>query len=152
MTIPIYMVAFICNIVTGYFADKVPHQRGLIIGCGLIVSTICSVIFCVVYNFVGRYVLLVFMAASIWTCNALSLSYASSTFGTMPNETRAICLAIVNALGNLASIYGAYLYPSTDGPKYIMGFSVVSAMSAVGAVVYILLHVFVRKYPVTRRV
>ncbi|KAH8786832.1 major facilitator superfamily domain-containing protein [Hyaloscypha finlandica] len=152
MTIPIYMVAFICNIVTGYFADKVPHQRGLIIGCGLIVSTICSVIFCVVYNFVGRYVLLVFMAASIWTCNALSLSYASSTFGAMPNEARAICLAIVNALGNLASIYGAYLYPSTDGPKYIMGFSVVSAMSAFGAVVYILLHVFVRKYPATRRV
>lgn len=146
------MVAFICNIVTGYFADKVPSQRGLIIGCGLIIATICSVIFCVVYNFVGRYVLLVFMAGAIWTCNALSLSYASSTFGAMPNETRAICLAIVNALGNLASIYGAYLYPSTDAPKYIMGFSVVSGMGAFGAVIYILLHVFVRRYPVSRKV
>ncbi|CZS97475.1 related to allantoate permease [Rhynchosporium agropyri] len=152
MTIPIYMVAFVCNIVTGYFADKAPGQRGLIIGGGLIIATICSVIFCVVYNFTARYVLLVFMAGAIWTCNALSLSYASSTFGAMPNETRAICLAIVNALGNLASIYGAYLYPSTDAPKYIMGFSVVSAMSAFGAVVYILLHVFVRRYPVSRKV
>jgi hypothetical protein len=72
---------------------------------------------------------------------------ASSTFGAMPNETRAIALAFVNAMGNLAQIYGAYLFPSEDKPKYIMGFSVISAMCAVGVVTYALMHVALRRWP-----
>ncbi|KAL8999118.1 MAG: hypothetical protein Q9169_002006 [Polycauliona sp. 2 TL-2023] len=31
MTVPIYAVAFVCNAFTGYFSDKVPHYRGIII-------------------------------------------------------------------------------------------------------------------------
>jgi hypothetical protein len=98
-----------------------------------------------VYNFTARYVLLVIMASGLWCTNALSLSYASSTFGSLPNETRAISLALVNAMGNLASIYGAYLFPSTDAPKYIMGFSVISALCAVSVVTYAFLHIVLKR-------
>lgn len=147
MTVPIYGVAFVCTAVTGYFADRIPNHRGLVISIWLAIAMICSIVFCTVYNFVARYVLLVFMAAALWSTNALSLSYASSTFGALPNETRAICLAFVNALGNLAQIYGAYLFPSTDAPKYLMGFSVISAMCAFGLTTYALLHVFLRRHP-----
>jgi MFS family permease len=145
MTVPIYGVAFVCTAITGYFTDKVPNKRGLIIAAWLAVSVLCSVIICAVYNFVARYVLLVIMASGLWATNALSLSYASSTFGSMPNETRAICLAFVNAMGNLASIYGAYLFPSTDAPKYLMGFGVISGLCALSVVTYIFLHIMLRR-------
>lgn len=104
MVVPIYAVAFVCVAFTGYFSDKVPRQRGLIIACWLTISTICSVIICAVYSFKVRYALLVIMAAGLWATNGLSLSYAASTFGAMPQETRAVSLALVNAMGNLAQV------------------------------------------------
>lgn len=63
----------------------------------------------------------------------------------MSREARAVSLAFVNAMGNLAQIYGAYLFPSQDAPRYIMGFSVVSAMCAFGIGVYGVLYVFERR-------
>ena len=150
MTVPIYGVAFVCTATTGYFTDRVTHKRGLIISCWLIVSMTCSIITCAVYNFTARYVLLVIMASGLWSTNALSLSYASSTFGAMPNETRAISLAFVNAMGNLSQIYGAYLFPSNDAPKYLMGFGVISGMCTLGVVTYACLHVTLRRWPLKR--
>jgi MFS family permease len=149
MTVPIYGSAFVCTAISGYLTDFVPNKRGLIIAGWLCISVICSIITCVVYNFVGRYVLLVIMASGLWASNALSLSYASSTFGSMPNETRAISLAFVNAMGNLASIYGAYLFPSNEAPKYLMGFGVISGLCAVSVVSYAALHVFLKRQSAT---
>lgn len=38
-----------------------------------------------------------------------------------------------------------YLFPKDDSPKYIMGFSVISAMLAVGVVVFLFLHIWFRR-------
>ena len=86
------------------------------------------------------------MAAALWSTNGLSLSYMASTFGAMPQETRAVSIALVNGMGNLAQIYGAYLFPSDDAPKYLLGFGVISGMCAFGVAVYTLAHVVLRKY------
>lgn len=102
MVVPIYACAFVCVGVTGYFSDKHPKQRGLIIAAWLTVSLTCAIVICTVYNFKARYALLVIMAAGLWSTNGLSLSYAASTFGSMQQETRAVSLALVNAMGNLA--------------------------------------------------
>jgi hypothetical protein len=145
MTVPIYVFAFICTAITGYFCDRIPGWRGVVIASWLGFSMITSIIVCAVYNFTARYVLLVLMAAGLWSSNALALSFASSTFGSMEPEVRAIALALVNAMGNIAQVYGAYLFPSNDAPKYLMGFGVISGLLAFGVAVYITLHLLVRK-------
>lgn len=145
MTIPIFGVAFVCTAITGYFADQHSKWRGLILGAWMAVAMICSIIICVVYNFTARYALLVIMASVLWASNGLALSYASVSFGDMANETRAISLAFVNAMGNLAQIYGAYLFPSSDAPKYLMGFGVISGLCFTGVASYVALHIFLRK-------
>ena len=152
MTVPIYMVAFVATAFTGYFMDRFSHNRGWALAGWLSLALLCSAIICGVYDFKARYVLLVFMAAGLWASNALALSYASSTFGAMPNETRAIALAFVNALGNLASIYGAYLFPSDQAPKYLQGFGVITGMCALGIVTYVFLQVMLTRRPVTKMV
>ena len=63
----------------------------------------------------------------------------------MPPEVRAIALAIVNGMGNLAQIYGAWLFPSEDAPKYLLGFGVISGMLGIGVIVYTVVHVIVRR-------
>lgn len=39
-----------------------------------------------------------------------------------PAEKRAVAIGLVNALGNSASIYGVFLWPDHDAPRYIPGF------------------------------
>ena len=51
---------------------------------------------------------------------------------TIELKNKGISLAIVNAMGNLAQIYGSYLFPSDDAPKYLMGF---------GVIIFIILHI-----------
>ena len=131
---------------TGYVGDKVPQWRGIIIACWLSFSMVTSIIVCAVYNFTARYVLLVLMAAGLWASNAMSLSFASSCFATMDPEVRAIALALMNGMGNLAQIYGAYLFPSDDKPKYLMGFGVISGMLGFGVCVYTTMFFLARKW------
>lgn len=38
-----------------------------------------------------------------------------------------------------------YLFPSKDSPKYIMGFSVISSMLAVGVSVFLFMHFWFRR-------
>ncbi|KAH9892113.1 major facilitator superfamily domain-containing protein [Xylariomycetidae sp. FL2044] len=147
MTIPIYVVAFACTSVTGYFMDRHARWRGVVLGFWMSVAMVCAVVICGVYDFKARYALLVVMASGLWASNGLSLAYASSTFGSMPNEIRAIALAFVNAMGNLAQIYGAYLFPSDDAPKYLMGFGVISGLCFTGVVSYLALHVLLKRSP-----
>lgn len=145
LTVPIYAVAFVCTAITAYYSDRIPLWRGLVIAAWLTFSLICSVAVCLVYDYTARYALLVLMAAGLWATNGGCLAYASSAFAGLRPEARGVSLALVNALGNLAQIYGSYLFPGEDGPKYIMGFSVISAMLALGVVVFVVLHVWLRR-------
>jgi MFS family permease len=97
MTVPIYAVAFVCTAVTTYFADSISKHRGIVISSWLCFSLITSILVCVIYDFKARYALLVLMAAGLWASNAVALSFASATFGSMEPEVRAIALALVNA-------------------------------------------------------
>ena len=63
----------------------------------------------------------------------------------MEPETRTVALAIMNAMGNLAQIYGAYRFPSKDAPKYLLGFGVISGMLGLGVCVYFFMHVYTRR-------
>jgi hypothetical protein len=147
MTIPIYMVSFVANLITGIFSDRIPQWRGVVLGGWISISMICAIVTCAVYDLHARYGLLVIMASGLWAANGLALSYASSNFGAMPPEVKAISLAIVNAMGNLAQIYGAYLFPSDDAPKYLMGFGVISGLCFTGVASYLALHVLLRRWP-----
>lgn len=144
---PIYSTAVVFVIVTGYLNDKIPNYRGAVIAAWLSLAMVCGIIVCAVDNFTARYVLLVFMASGLSASNALSLAFASSTLGLMQQETRAVSLAFINAMAGLAQIYGAYLFPSHDAPKYVMGFGVISGFCAVGVATYATAHVLFRRYP-----
>ncbi|BCS20356.1 uncharacterized protein APUU_20788A [Aspergillus puulaauensis] len=144
MVIPIYAAAFVCNAIVGYFADHHQRHRGFFLVAMMLVAMVCSIVICAVYDLKARYALLVIMAMGLWASNGLSLAYASTSFGDMPREVRAISLALVNAMGNLAQIYGAYLFPDDDKPKYLMGFGVISGLCFTGVLSYLALQIFLK--------
>lgn len=53
----------------------------------------------------------------------------------------------MNALGNTASIYGAFLWPSTTAPRYAQGFGVTAAFVGLLAIAAQVFRFLQKKYP-----
>lgn len=67
---------------------------------------------------------------------------------TFPAEKRAVAIALINSLGNSASIYGVFLWPASDAPRYIPGFSATTVwMFALGCLA-LLMQWLTKRYPV----
>lgn len=67
--------------------------------------------------------------------------------GPVEPEVRAILLAAMNGFGNLAQIYGSYLFPSTDAPQYLKGFCAYAAILCFGGGLYFSAYHIFRKKP-----
>ena len=65
-----------------------------------------------------------------------------------PLVKRSAAIAIANMIGNTASIYGSYMWPSSTGPRYIPGGSATAAIAflvALLALVIRLVHIRMNK-------
>lgn len=62
-----------------------------------------------------------------------------------PLVKRSATIAICNMIGNTASIYGSYMYPSSDGPQYIPGGSANTAICVLVALIALVLR-YVHKW------
>ncbi|KFZ03326.1 hypothetical protein V502_11041 [Pseudogymnoascus sp. VKM F-4520 (FW-2644)] len=145
MTIPIYCVALVVVLICCFSSDM-QNERPKHIMVMAFISTISLIIVAAVENPKARYVFLAFGAAGIWCCSPMTLSYLSNII-CRPMEKRAVSIGIVNALANLSSIYGSYIWPSSSAPKYIPGFSVSIALMACCIASAFTLMVLTKKYP-----
>ncbi|KUJ22567.1 major facilitator superfamily transporter [Mollisia scopiformis] len=66
----------------------------------------------------ARYLGLFLGLAGVYGSYNVALAWISSTL-PRPVEKRAAAIAIVNTVGNIAQIYSPYMYPSSDGPRYL---------------------------------
>lgn len=58
----------------------------------------------------------------IYGCSPLVKTWSAEVV-RYPAEKRAISIALINSLGNASSIYGSWLWPDYQAPKYTMGFA-----------------------------
>jgi hypothetical protein len=147
VTVPLYVSAFIIAVPTAIFADRIYAYRPILCALTLMLGALFCALSAGIYAYIPRYVFLVFINSMIWTANPLALSYASVSMGPLDPETRAISLALVNAMGNLAQIYGSYLFPTEDAPKFLRGFGAYAGLLALGAGIYTTAFFLIRKTP-----
>lgn len=148
MTAPFYGVALSIAVPLCIIADKLSSYRAIFVSAVLLFfGCLFSALSAGITSPTPRYVFLCFINTAGWSANALALSYISTVLGLVEPEVRAICVAIINGMGNLAQLYGTYIFTSSKAPAYVMGFSVYSAIFAVGAVIYICSYFVFRKYP-----
>ncbi|OAA69694.1 Major facilitator superfamily domain, general substrate transporter [Cordyceps fumosorosea ARSEF 2679] len=145
MTIPIYMTALVIVLISCFSSD-LQNERPKHIMAMAALATLSLIIVAAVENSRVRYAFLCFGGAGIWACSPLTLSYLSNTI-SQPAEKRAVAIGIVNALANLSSVYGSYIWPSNSAPKYIAGFSVSICLMFGAIVTAFLLKVLLNKFP-----
>ena len=145
LTIPIYAVAFV-GILTFCFISDWRRERGHWVTITASIAAVSFIITVSVNNLKVKYAFLCFAVGGVYAACPLTLLWVSSVF-KFPAEKRAVAIAVVNALGNSASIYGSFLWPSADAPRYVPGFVTTIAfvfMLAIAAQVY---RYVIQKYP-----
>lgn len=125
MTIPGYAFAVVCILVGCFTADYLKMIWPVLTvmsGSGFIffVATTAAT------DGMVRYVLGIFAFGTIYGCSPLTKTWISHVL-SHPSEKRAVAIALINALGNGSSIYGSFLWPDKDSPRFIPGFALVTS-------------------------
>lgn len=145
MTVPVYAVATVALNICAYSADRHGERRWHITSA-LSLGCICAMVCAIVQTPVVRYVMLCFVASGIWSALPLILAWASKTID-LPAEKRAIAIAMINAVGNLSSVYGSQIWPDNSAPNYTLGWGITAGFLGAGACVAALLPVFIKLVP-----
>ncbi|KAL7416444.1 major facilitator superfamily transporter [Mrakia frigida] len=131
MTAPIYAAALVVSVCVGYSSDHFNEKPFHVLGA-TIIAGISFIITATVPNDAVKYTFILFGGCGIWSAVPLCLSYCLANFKN--NETRAVAIAIINGLGNTASIYGAYIWPANSAPSFTLGFACTTAFVLFGGI------------------
>jgi hypothetical protein len=144
-TIPIYICATVFSLATSLSSDYF-QERAFHIAVPATVSCVLFIAECYVTNNTARYVMLCFAASGIWTALPQILAWFSNVV-SYPAEKKSISQALINGVGNTASIYGAYIWPSTSGPQYRPGNAATAAFTGSCAALALLGLWLHKRYP-----
>ncbi|KAJ5103812.1 hypothetical protein N7532_004341 [Penicillium argentinense] len=117
LTCPPYIVSGICCVVVGITSGRY-NERTWHITFSMGMAVVGYIISCVTLNKGGRYLSCFLFASGAYAVNSVILGWVSATLGQTP-EKKAASLSFINVVANASYIYTAYLYPKTDGPRYL---------------------------------
>ena len=130
MTVPVYAISLVIALAMSWNADRTGQKAyHVIVAC--IWGTVSFIICAAAHNFAVRYAFICLGGAGVWTAIPIFLSWMITMFDG--REQRGISIAIINGLGNLASVYGSFIWPSKDAPQYVMGFAITTAFMGISA-------------------
>ncbi|TVY90080.1 MFS transporter [Lachnellula willkommii] len=114
---PPYVFATIIALAVSYSSDK-RHERCFHIVVPIFFGMAGFIIAASTTILAARYLSLFLMLGGVYGSYNVALAWISSTL-PRPVEKRAAAIALVNTAGNIAQIYSPYMYPESDGPKYL---------------------------------
>jgi len=120
MTVPIYSVAVVVNLIVCFSSDiyrERPKHEMFLTALGFVSLAIVAG----VTEPKVRYAFLCLGVSGVWASGPLTLVWGSSAL-TQPPKVRAIQIGLLNGLANLSSTYGSYVWPASSAPRYIPGF------------------------------
>lgn len=119
LTCPPYLISGFLGILVGLSSGRF-NERTWHITVSMGVALIGFVIACATLDTAARYIACFLFASGAYAVNSVILGWVSATLG-QTQEKKAASLAIVNVIANASYVYTAYLYPSSDGPRYLIG-------------------------------
>ncbi|KAF2680024.1 MFS general substrate transporter [Lentithecium fluviatile CBS 122367] len=144
LTCPPFLFAGVAGIMTGWSSGRM-HERTWHITVGLFVAIVGFVIAASTLNTAGRYIACFIFPVGAYSVNSVIIGWASSTLG-QTKEKKAVVLAMTNVGGQIGYIYGAYLWPSSDSPRYPIGFGASAGFALCSiACAWIIRHLLIKE-------
>lgn len=129
LTAPPYVLCVITAFANAWHADR-SGERYFHITTPLYVAVASFVLAAATTSTAPRYVAMMLMVPGVYTGYVVALGWISNTMPRPPAK-RAAALAAINAVSNTSSIYASYMFPKSDGPRYVLAMSVCSATAFV---------------------
>ncbi|KAF6527342.1 hypothetical protein ACKRZS_004438 [Fusarium odoratissimum] len=143
LTAPAWFATFLLSVCVTLSSAKT-NDRSLHIICLMLVAAIGNAIAAATTVVGARFFAMFLMPMGSVASYQIIVSWVANSF-PRPLVKRSAVIAICNMIGNTASIYGSYMYPSKDGPQYTPGGSANAAICVIVALLALLLR-YVHKW------
>lgn len=98
----------------------------------------------VIRDVAGRYAAIILFTSGTYAVNSLVVSWAA-TVCDQTQEKKAAAVGIIGTVQNLALVWTPFVWPKSDGPRYIKGMTVCATASALVVVLAWRARVMVNK-------
>lgn len=144
LTAPVWFATFLVSLLVTWTSGK-SGDRSIHIICLMMISLIGNVIMISTTKTGPRFFAMFLLPMGAVSAYQIIVAWVANSF-IRPNVKRSASIAICNMIGNTASIYGSYMYPKTDGPRYLAGGAAVAGVCfAVAVLAFILRLVHIRE-------
>ncbi|KAK2011024.1 major facilitator superfamily transporter [Colletotrichum eremochloae] len=138
LTAPAWAATFLVSLCVTWSSAKT-KDRSLHILCLTLLSAVGNAIATGSTNTGARYFAMFLLPIGSISSYQIIVSWVANSF-PRPLVKRSACIAIANMIGNTATIYGSYMYPSSTGPQYIPGGSANAAICVLVGVLALVLR------------
>ncbi|KAH8591992.1 major facilitator superfamily domain-containing protein [Bisporella sp. PMI_857] len=126
LTAPVWFLTFLVSLLVTYTSGKT-GDRSIHIIALLGISCVGNILIVSTLNTPARFFAMFLMPLGAVPAYQILVAWVANSF-PRPLVKRSASIAICNMIGNGANIYGPYMYPSEDGPRYLAGGAAVAGL------------------------
>jgi predicted MFS family arabinose efflux permease len=119
LTAPVWFATFLVSLFVTWTSGKT-GDRSIHIICLMLVSAIGNAIVVSTTKTGPRFFAMFLMPMGAVSAYQILITWVANSF-PRPMVKRSASIAICNMIGNAANIYGSFMYPASDGPRFIPG-------------------------------
>ena len=143
-TIPIYAAAFVVALATAWTSDRLHHRFSFVmIGVSINILGYIVLLVQAAASVKVRYMALYFVLCGLWIASPVVIVWASNNLGG--HYKRAIGVAIVNGMGNMAGFVAGNVFIASQSPRYPVGYGAILAMSVLAGVAATMFYLGLRR-------
>ncbi|EAL92120.1 putative MFS transporter [Aspergillus fumigatus Af293] len=146
ITAPVWVATFLVSLLVTWTSGRTNDRSWHIVGL-MSVSAVGCIICTATTNIGARFFAMFLMPMGAVSAYQIIIAWVANSF-PRPLVKRSAAIATANMIGNTATIYGSYMWPSSSGPRYVPGGSataVVAVLVALLASVIRMVHVRMNK-------
>lgn len=121
LSIPVYIFASISTAITTFVSDKL-NRRAICLIHSPLLGIMGYAIVVATGNRAAGFTAMFLAGAGIYPFNTVLVTWVSNN--THPDTKRSTTIALLISLANASGLASSQIYPSYDGPRYVMGNSI----------------------------
>jgi MFS family permease len=135
----VWIATFLVSLVVTWTSGR-SNDRGIHIISLMMVSVVGCIICTATTNLGAKFFGMFLMPMGAVSAYQIIIAWVANSF-PRPLVKRSAAIAVANMIGNTASIYGSYMWPSSSGPRYIPGGSATAGVAFVVALLAFVIRV-----------
>ncbi|KAF2145692.1 uncharacterized protein K452DRAFT_264943 [Aplosporella prunicola CBS 121167] len=143
ITAPVWIATFLVSLVVTYTSGRT-GDRCIHIVCLIMISVVGNILCSATLSTPVRFFAMFLMPMGAVSAYQIIITWVANSF-PRPLVKRSTCISVANMIGNVANIYGTYMYPSFDSPRYIPGGSATAAVGLFVAFMAIVIRMFLKR-------